>query len=81
MKTAISLPNDLFVQANLFAKNLGMSRSELFAMALREFITARQRDDLTARVNAACMELDTTLPIDIAKITRQKLLEVESYEN
>ena len=77
MKTAISLPDDLFVLADQFAKNLGVSRSEFYATALRAFIVAQQREDLTDRINAACANLDTTLPKDIAKITRQKLLEVE----
>lgn len=77
MKTAISLPDDLFVLADEFAKNAGMSRSELYVMALREFIAARQQDDLTERINAACATLDTALPEDIARLTRQKLLEAE----
>lgn len=77
MKTAISLPDDLFVLADEYATTLGMSRSELYATALREFIASRQRDDLTERINAACANLDTSLPADIARITRQKLLEAE----
>ncbi len=77
MKTAISLPDDLFILADEFAKNAGMSRSELYATALREFITSRQQDDLTARINAVCAELDTELPEEIARITRQNLTEVE----
>lgn len=77
MKTAISLPDDLFILADEFAKDVGMSRSELYATALREFILSRQKDDLTERINAACARLDTSLPEDIAKITRQKLIEVE----
>jgi metal-responsive CopG/Arc/MetJ family transcriptional regulator len=77
MKTAISLPNDLFVMADEFAKNLGISRSELIATALREFIKIRQRNDLTEKINAACAKLDTTLPEDLARVSRQKLLEVE----
>ncbi len=77
MKTAISLPDDLFVLVDEFARNAGMSRSELYVTALREYIVSRQRDDLTERINAVCAELDTSLPEDIARITRQKLLEVE----
>lgn len=77
MKTAISLPDDLFMLADEFAKKFGMSRSELFATALREFIKSRQQDDLTERINAACAKLNTALPQDMAKSVRQKLLEVE----
>lgn len=77
MKTAISLPDDLFALADEFAKEAGLSRSELYATALREYILSRQQDDLTERINAACAQLDTSLPQDIAKATRQKLLEAE----
>jgi metal-responsive CopG/Arc/MetJ family transcriptional regulator len=77
MKTAISLPDDLFMLADQFAKNLGISRSELYATAIRQFIIARQRDDLTEKINAACAKLDTSLPEDLARLTRQRLLEVE----
>ena len=77
MKTAISLPDNLFAQADEFAKRAGMSRSELYATALSEYMLSSRRDDLTERINAVCAELDTSLPEDIARITRQKLLEVE----
>jgi metal-responsive CopG/Arc/MetJ family transcriptional regulator len=77
MKTAISLPDDLFVLADQFAKNLGLSRSEFYATAVRAFIVAQQRDNLTDRINAACVNLNTLLPEDIAETARQKLLEVE----
>ena len=77
MKTAISLPDDLFLHADQLAKALGMSRSEFYAQALRSFIAARQRNELTDQINAACAELDTALPADIAGAVRQGLLEVE----
>lgn len=77
MKTAISLPDDLFLQADQTAKELGMSRSELYAAALRAFILARQRVDLTDRINAVCSELDTALPSDLAEAARRRLLEAE----
>ena len=77
MKTAISLPDDLFFEAEEYAKSLGVSRSELYANALRAFILIRQQDDLTERINKACANLDTSLPSEIAKLTRQKLLEIE----
>lgn len=54
-----------------------MSRSELYAAALRAFILARQRVDLTDRINAVCSELDTALPSDLAEAARRRLLEAE----
>ncbi len=77
MKTAISLPDDLFSQADEFARQRGLSRSELYATALRAYLDTHRHDDLTERINRACAELDTTLPHDIAHMTRRTLREVE----
>lgn len=38
MKTAISLPDPLFKAGEKVAKKLGLSRSQLYARALRQFI-------------------------------------------
>lgn len=38
MKTDVSLPDELFALANDFAKQHGLSRSELYATALRNYI-------------------------------------------
>lgn len=62
MKTAISLPDDLFSLADDFAKQHGLSRSELYATALRTYIGAHRCDNLTERINRACEEFDTQLP-------------------
>jgi len=38
MKTAISIPNDIFVSAEQLAKRLNMSRSELYTRAIKQYI-------------------------------------------
>jgi len=43
MKTAISLPDELFEEADLLATQLGMSRSQLYGSALAEYL-AKHRD-------------------------------------
>lgn len=77
MKTAISLPDDLFVLADAFAKQHGLSRSELYATALRTYIGAHRHDDLTERINRACEKLDTNLPDEMARVSRRTLLGAE----
>ena len=52
MKTAISIPDEIFEAAELTAKNLGVSRSELYATAVQEFVTRYRRDDVTAKLDA-----------------------------
>jgi DNA-binding transcriptional MocR family regulator len=52
MKTAISLPDPLFRQAETAARSLRISRSQLYATALAEFLSRRQADAVTERLNA-----------------------------
>ena len=42
MKTAISIPDPLFNAAESLARRMGVSRSELYQIAVREYV-ARQR--------------------------------------
>lgn len=51
MKTAISLPDDLFDSADALAEKLGMSRSELYATAVAEYLAKHRDGDVTARLN------------------------------
>lgn len=43
MKTAISLPDEVFESAEQLAKRLGKSRSELYALAINDYL-ARNND-------------------------------------
>ncbi len=52
MKTAISIPDDVFVEADQLAQRLGVSRSELYARAVAEFVAKHDQQTLTARLNA-----------------------------
>ncbi|NKC11265.1 MAG: ribbon-helix-helix protein, CopG family [Gammaproteobacteria bacterium] len=52
MKTAISLPDEVFEAAERAAKDLGVSRSELYASAVRDYVERIQREGVTARLNA-----------------------------
>jgi hypothetical protein len=51
MKTAISLPDRLYVDVERTAKAMGIPRSQLFAIALEEFITHHKREKITERLN------------------------------
>ncbi len=51
MKTAISLPDDLFESADALAKRLGLSRSELYATAVAEYLAKHRDEDVTGRLN------------------------------
>lgn len=52
MKTAISIPDDLFESADALAARLGVSRSQLYATAVAEYVAKHVGADVTARLNA-----------------------------
>ncbi|TGK27874.1 ChpI protein [Leptospira yasudae] len=51
MKTAISIPDELFKTAEKTAKKLGIPRSQLFARALEEFIKSHSKESITEKLN------------------------------
>ena len=51
MKTAVSLPDPLFKEAEAAAKDLGLSRSKLIQTALEDFLERRRDEDVTAEIN------------------------------
>jgi len=53
MKTAVSIPDRVFEQAEEVAQRLRKSRSELYTEALAEYLARRQPDAVTSRVNEA----------------------------
>lgn len=61
MKTAISLPDDLFSAADALAGRLGVSRSELYATAVAEFLAKHSQDDITARLDRVYADQSSTL--------------------
>ena len=61
MKTAISVPNDVFELSERLAKKLKVSRSKIFAMGVKKLGEEFDEDDITARINAVCEEVDTSL--------------------
>ncbi len=53
MKTAISIPDDIFEEAERAAKRLGVSRSELFTQAVKSFLATRMERNVTESYNLA----------------------------
>jgi hypothetical protein len=51
MKTAISIPDRLYADAEETAKSLGIPRSQLYAKAIEEFISTHKKDRITDQLN------------------------------
>jgi hypothetical protein len=78
MKTAISIPDDVFEQAEQAAKRLGLSRSELFTRAVKAFLATRLERNITSSYNAAFGDgTDSDVDAFRREATRRTLLDVE----
>jgi metal-responsive CopG/Arc/MetJ family transcriptional regulator len=51
MKTAVSIPDDLFADADRLASRFKTSRSQLYARALAEFLARHDDDRITEALN------------------------------
>jgi metal-responsive CopG/Arc/MetJ family transcriptional regulator len=51
MKTAISIPEEVFRSAEQLADRLGVSRSELYSKAVAELVAKHQDDIVKLRLN------------------------------
>ncbi|TGK31800.1 ChpI protein [Leptospira gomenensis] len=82
MKTAISIPDELFKVAEKTAKKLGIPRSQPFAKALEEFIRSHSKESVTEKLNkiygSKSEEFKSNLA-DVSVESRRKSLENDSW--
>jgi metal-responsive CopG/Arc/MetJ family transcriptional regulator len=57
MKTAVSIPDDVFEGAERLARQTKKSRSRLFSDALREYLARHIPEEVTESMNKACAEI------------------------
>jgi len=58
VKTAVSIPDDVFREADQIAERFGWSRSQLYTRALRELLDAQGDDPVSAALDALADELN-----------------------
>lgn len=61
MKTAVSVPDDIYEAAEDLSEELGVSRSGLYSQAVAEFVNRHRQSDVTERLNAVYAEEDSRL--------------------
>jgi metal-responsive CopG/Arc/MetJ family transcriptional regulator len=77
MKTAVSIPDDIFEEAERLAAELKTSRSQLFSRALREFVARHAADRVTAAMNRVVDEVGTDVDEFTRKASRRVLERTE----
>jgi metal-responsive CopG/Arc/MetJ family transcriptional regulator len=73
MKTAISLPNPVFEEAELLAKQLGVSRSELYTKALKAYLQKYNHDQTLNKLNQVYSEESSEADPVLSKIQLMSL--------
>jgi predicted transcriptional regulator len=77
MKTAVSIPDDLFRRAEELARTLGKSRSQVYREALAEYVLRREPQAVTSALDDLVGELAPERDDWLAEAGRQALERTE----
>jgi metal-responsive CopG/Arc/MetJ family transcriptional regulator len=59
MKTAISIPDEVFEKAERLARRMKKSRNQLFSHALAECVARHSPDYVTETMNQVCSDIES----------------------
>ncbi|HEX5720475.1 MAG TPA: hypothetical protein VF179_30250 [Thermoanaerobaculia bacterium] len=77
MKTAVSIPDSVFEEAERLAVELQTSRSQLYSRALQEFVARHAPDRLTEAMNRVVDEVGIGVDEFNQRTSRRVLEQVE----
>jgi metal-responsive CopG/Arc/MetJ family transcriptional regulator len=77
MKTAVSIPDDIFEEAERLAAELQTSRSQLYSRALKEFVVRHAPDRLTEAMNRVIDDVGTEVDEFSRRAARRVLERVD----
>ena len=77
MKTAVSIPDDVFEKVERLARREKRSRSEVFSAALREYVARHSPDEITEAINRVCDQIGDQSDEFVAAAARQILEKTE----
>jgi metal-responsive CopG/Arc/MetJ family transcriptional regulator len=74
MKTAVSIPDEVFKGAERLARRTRKSRSQLFADAVKEYVARHAADDVTEAMDRVCAEVGDSKD-DFLSLAARRVLE------
>ncbi len=77
MKTVVSIPDAVFKLAEALARHLGVSRSELYATAVAEYVAKHQDAKVTERLNAVYAAQPRQGDVAVRRAARRALRRAE----
>lgn len=77
MKSAVSIPDDLFEQADRLARRSGKSRSQLYSDALRDYLARHAPDEVTQAMDRVLTDIQQSTDPFVSRAARRILDRVE----
>ena len=77
MKTAVSIPDEVFEKVERLARRARRSRSEVFSAALTEYVARHAPDEVTAAMDRVCAEVNDQPDAFVASASRRALERTE----
>ncbi len=77
MKTAVSIPDDIFEKAERLARRSRRSRSDIYSAALREYVARHSPDEVTDAINRVCEQVGDETDEFVAEAARRILEKTE----
>jgi metal-responsive CopG/Arc/MetJ family transcriptional regulator len=74
MKTAVSIPDEVFNEAERLAADLKTSRSQLYSRALKEFVARHAPSRVTEAMNRVVEEIGSA-PDEFSRAAARRVLE------
>jgi metal-responsive CopG/Arc/MetJ family transcriptional regulator len=73
MKTAVSVPDDVFEGAERLARREGRSRSEVYSAALREYVSRHEPDEIVHALDLVIADVGEQIDPFVAAASQRTL--------
>lgn len=77
MKTAVSVPDDVFESAERLVRRERRSRSEVYSAALREYVARHSPDEITEAIDRVVADVGGTIDPFVSKAGMRMLENTE----
>jgi metal-responsive CopG/Arc/MetJ family transcriptional regulator len=74
MKTAVSIPDGVFAETERLAQHLNKSRSEVYSLALAEYVARHAPQRVTEAMDCVCAEVGEESD-NLAAVAARRILE------
>jgi metal-responsive CopG/Arc/MetJ family transcriptional regulator len=78
MKIAVSIPDDIFEDAEYLARRQGKTRSKLYADAIAEYVGVYRTESITEQLNSVYATEDSTLHPAL-ELAQYKVIDEEAW--